>query len=44
MGFPITEEQYYELFPNRNELFTYDSLVESALKYPLFLNEGTDEV
>lgn len=44
MKFPITKEKYEELFPNRNEVFTYEGLTEAALKHPLFLNEGTDEV
>lgn len=40
----ISEDQFNELFPNRNEVFTYKGLLESASKYPSFLNEGTDEV
>jgi chitinase len=44
MKFIIPEDQFNELFPNRNEVFTYKGLVDAASKHPLFLNEGTDEV
>ncbi|MDK1285739.1 chitinase [Pseudoalteromonas umbrosa] len=43
MAFPISEIQYNKLFPNRNDIFTYQALVEAASKYPEFLNEGTDD-
>lgn len=42
--FPLSEQQYHAMFPNRNRVFTYNGLLEAASKYPKFLNEGSDAV
>ncbi|MEG4422340.1 chitinase [Microcoleus sp. LAD1_D5] len=44
-GFPsiIPSETYEAMFPNRNALYAYDSLVTATQKYPLFCHEGSDE-
>ncbi len=34
----LSESQFNDMFPNRNEVFTYAALVEAANKYPNFLN------
>jgi chitinase len=39
----ISSETYEAMFPNRNALYAYDSLVTATQKYPLFCNEGSDE-
>lgn len=40
----IVSRQIFEgMFPNRNPLYTYDSLVAAAQKYPQFCNEGSPE-
>ncbi|HEY9807803.1 MAG TPA: glycoside hydrolase family 19 protein [Halomicronema sp.] len=39
----ISAEIYEAMFPNRNALYTYDSLVTATQKYPEFCNEGSDE-
>jgi chitinase len=41
MTFPISEEQFNQLFPNRNEVFTYSALTAAANDYPDFLNQGS---
>jgi chitinase len=39
----VSRQTYETMFPNRNALNTYDSLVAAAQKYPQFCNEGSDE-
>jgi hypothetical protein len=39
----ISSETYEAMFPNRNALYAYDSLVTATQKYPQFCNEGSDE-
>jgi basic endochitinase B len=37
----LTRELYTLMFPNRNELYGYDALIEAAASYPEFGTEGT---
>jgi chitinase len=39
----VSREIYEAMFPNRNQLYTYDSLITAVQKYPPFCNEGSDE-
>lgn len=39
----VSLETYKLMFPQRASLYTYDSLVQAAQKYPSFCNEGSDE-
>jgi chitinase len=39
----LTRELYDSMFPNRNSLYDYDSLIEAAASYPAFATEGTLE-
>lgn len=40
----IVSRQIYEaMFPHRNSLYSYDSLVAAVQKYPQFCNEGSSE-
>ena len=39
----VSRETYVALFPKRNALYTYDSLVAAVLQYPQFCNEGSLE-
>ncbi|PSB45490.1 hypothetical protein C7B80_16670 [Cyanosarcina cf. burmensis CCALA 770] len=39
----VSHQTYEAMFPNRNALYAYDSLVTAAQKYPQFCNEGSDE-
>lgn len=36
----VSSQTYEAMFPNRNALYAYDSLVAAAQKYPQFCNEG----
>ena len=36
----VSNGTYTTLFPNRNALYTYDSLVAAVQQYPRFCNEG----
>lgn len=38
----VSRQTYESMFPNRNSLYSYDSLVSAAAKYPDFCNQGTD--
>lgn len=38
----VSRSTYEAMFPNRNSLYSYDSLVGATLKYPKFCNEGSD--
>jgi hypothetical protein len=37
----LTEEQFEQIFPRRDEVYTYDRLVEAANGFPAFANTGT---
>jgi len=39
----LSRETYATLFPNRNPLYTYDSLIAATQRYPQFCNEGSLE-
>ena len=39
----VSRQTYEAMFPNRNNLYTYDSLVTATQKYPQFCNEGSLE-
>jgi len=39
----VSRETYEAMFPNRNQLYTYDSLITAVQKYPQFCNEGSNE-
>ncbi|MEB3178449.1 MAG: glycoside hydrolase family 19 protein [Nostocaceae cyanobacterium] len=38
----VSRQTYEAMFPNRNQLYTYDSLITAVQKYPKFCNEGSD--
>lgn len=38
----VSRQTYETMFPNRNSLYSYDSLVSATGKYPNFCNQGTD--
>ena len=38
----VSKQTYESMFPNRNGLYSYDSLVKAIEKYPNFCNEGSD--
>ncbi len=38
----VSQQTYEAMFPNRNSLYSYDSLVTAIQKYPSFCNEGSD--
>lgn len=38
----VPRQTYEAMFPNRNSLYSYDSLVTATQKYPSFCNEGSD--
>lgn len=39
----VSRQTYEAMFPNRNPLYSYDSLVAATQKYPEFCNQGSDE-
>jgi chitinase len=39
----VSRETYEAMFPNRNNLYSYDNLIAAVGKFPRFCNEGTDE-
>jgi chitinase len=39
----LPRQTYEAMFPNRNALYSYDSLVAATQKYPEFCNSGSDE-
>ncbi|OKH44036.1 hypothetical protein NIES2101_29280 [Calothrix sp. HK-06] len=39
----VSQQTYEAMFPHRNALYSYDSLVRATSKYPSFCNEGSDE-
>ncbi|WP_414589972.1 glycoside hydrolase family 19 protein [Scytonema sp. PCC 10023] len=38
----VSRQTYEAMFPNRNSLYSYDSLVTATQRYPNFCNEGSD--
>ncbi|AGL21436.1 putative chitinase [Actinoplanes sp. N902-109] len=43
-GFPVTEAQFNQMFPNRIAFYSYAALVDAAKKYPAFAATGSDTV
>ncbi|MFI5620528.1 glycoside hydrolase family 19 protein [Streptomyces sp. NPDC051567] len=43
-GFPVSEAQFNQMFPNRNPFYTYSGLVTALSAYPGFANTGSDTV
>jgi len=39
----VSRQTYEAMFPNRNALYSYESLVAATQKYPQFCNFGSDE-
>ena len=39
----VSRQTYEAMFPNRNALYSYESLVAATQKYPQFGNSGSDE-
>lgn len=39
----VSRQTYEAMFPNRNGLYSYESLVAATQKYPQFCNSGSDE-
>lgn len=38
----VSSQTYESMFPNRDALYSYDSLVRATQRYPNFCNEGSD--
>lgn len=38
----VSRQTYETMFPNRNDLYSYDSLVAATQRYPKFCNEGSE--
>ncbi|MEV6212450.1 glycoside hydrolase family 19 protein [Kitasatospora sp. NPDC051914] len=43
-GFPVSEAQFNQMFPNRNSFYTYAGLKAALAAYPAFANTGSDTV
>lgn len=43
-GFPVSEAQFDQMFPNRNSFYTYSGLTAALSSYPGFANTGSEEV
>ncbi|NEE24168.1 chitinase, partial [Streptomyces sp. SID7982] len=43
-GFPVSQAQFDQMFPNRNSFYTYSGLVSALSAYPAFANTGSTEV
>lgn len=43
-GFLLTEQQFNQIFPNRNPFYTYSGLVTAAGAYPGFTNTGNETI
>ena len=43
-GFPLTSQNFEDMFPNRNRFYTYAGLIDAARKYPAFAGTGSDEI
>lgn len=43
-GFPVSEAQFQQMFPNRIPFYTYAGLVDAIKKFPAFATSGSDTV
>ncbi|MFD5920454.1 glycoside hydrolase family 19 protein [Kitasatospora sp. NPDC058201] len=43
-GFPVSQAQFNQMFPNRNTFYTYQGLLDALSAYPAFAGTGTDTV
>lgn len=43
-GFVVSEDQFNQMFPNRNSFYTHSGLVQALAAYPAFANTGSDTV
>jgi chitodextrinase/predicted chitinase len=43
-GFVVSQDQFEQMFPNRNSFYTYSGLVKALSAYPAFANTGSDTV
>ncbi|MDR7273787.1 glycoside hydrolase family 19 protein [Catenuloplanes atrovinosus] len=43
-GFVVSEAQFKQMFPNRNQFYTYAGLVQALSAYPAFAGTGSDTV
>lgn len=43
-NFPVSEDQFNQMFPNRNSFYSYSGLVNALGAYPGFANTGSDTV
>lgn len=43
-GFVVSEDQFNQMFPNRNSFYTYSGLTAALSSYPAFANTGSDTV
>ncbi|MER7701732.1 glycoside hydrolase family 19 protein [Kitasatospora sp. NPDC097605] len=43
-GFPVSQAQFDQMFPNRNPFYTYQGLIDALSAYPAFAATGTDTV
>ncbi|MFE6505864.1 glycoside hydrolase family 19 protein [Kitasatospora sp. NPDC057738] len=43
-GFPVSQAQFDQMFPNRNPFYTYQGLIDALAAYPAFAATGSDTV
>ncbi|GAA3539143.1 hypothetical protein GCM10022222_23390 [Amycolatopsis ultiminotia] len=43
-GFPVSEDQFNQMFPQKNAFYTYSGLTDALSAYPEFANSGDDTV
>ncbi len=43
-GFPVSQAQFDQMFPNRNPFYTYQGLLDATSAYPGFAATGSDTV
>ncbi|MEU4693791.1 glycoside hydrolase family 19 protein [Actinoplanes sp. NPDC023714] len=43
-GFPVSEAQFNQMFPNRIGFYTYAGLIDAVKKFPAFTRTGSDTV
>ena len=43
-GFPVSEVQFNQMFPNRIPFYSYSGLLDAIKKYPAFTGTGSDTV
>ncbi|MFD5435409.1 glycoside hydrolase family 19 protein, partial [Kitasatospora sp. NPDC127067] len=43
-GFPVSQAQFDQMFPNRNPFYTYQGLIDALTAYPAFAATGSDTV